>query len=121
MLDGLSYVAIVASALVTVGAGVLFAVRRSRPRRLDTAAWVLEVILLIRAVAGAGTLLHGVKAAEPAPYLGYLIASVCVMPVALGALTEDRERWSNAVVAVAALALAVISVRLLMTWGGGRG
>ena len=119
MLDQLSYVSIVYAALVTIGAAVLFFLRRPRPKVLDTAGWILEGLLVLRALAGAGTLLHGERAAEQAPYIGYLIASVCIMPIAMNAVSEDRGPWSSAVVAVVALALTVITIRILMTWGGG--
>ena len=119
MLDPLSYVSIVYAALVTIGAAVVFFLRRPRPQLLDTAAWILEGLMALRAVAGAGTLLHGQRAAEQAPYIGYLIASVCVLPIAMNAVSEDRGPWSSAVVAVVALAVTVIAVRILMTWGGG--
>jgi drug/metabolite transporter superfamily protein YnfA len=119
MLDQLSYVSIVYAALVTIGAAVVFLVRRARPKLLDTAAWILEGLLVLRALAGAGTLLHGERAAEQAPYIGYLIASVCIVPIAMNAVSEDRSPWSSAVIAVVGLALTVIAARILMTWGGG--
>ncbi|HEU5043864.1 MAG TPA: hypothetical protein VFT75_07010 [Nocardioidaceae bacterium] len=119
MLDQLSYVAIVYAALVMIGAAAMFVLRRPRPRLLDTAAWSLEGLMVLRALAGAGTLLQGQRAAEQAPYIGYLIASVCIMPIAMNAVSDDRGPWSSAVIAVVSLALAVIAVRILMTWGGG--
>lgn len=119
MLDQLSYVAIVYAALVMIGAAVMFVLRRPRPRLLDTAAWILEGLMVLRALAGAGTLLQGQRATEQAPYIGYLIASVCIMPIAMNAVSDDRGRWSSAVIAVVSLALTVIAVRILMTWGGG--
>jgi len=119
MLDQLSYVSIVYAGLVTIGAAVLFLLRRARPKLLDTAGWILEGLLVLRALAGAGTLIHGQRAAEQAPYIGYLLASVCLMPIAMNAVSEDRGPWSSAVIAVVALALTVIAVRILMTWGGG--
>jgi len=119
MLDQLSYVSIVYAALVTIGAAVVFFTKRPRPKLLDQSAWILEGLMVLRALAGAGTLLGGQKAAEQAPYIGYLIASVCIMPVAMNAVSEDRGPWSSAVIAVVSVALTVIGVRILMTWGGG--
>jgi len=119
MLDQLSYVSIAYAALVTIGAAVVFFLRRPRPKPLDTAAWILEGLMVLRALAGAGTLLQGQRAAEQAPYIGYLIASACIMPIAMNAVSEDRGPWSSAVITVVSLALTVIAVRILMTWGGG--
>jgi hypothetical protein len=120
MLDQLSYVSIGYAAAVAIGAGVVFFLKRPRPRMLDQSAWILEGLLALRALAGAGTLLSGQRAAEQAPYIGYLIASVCIMPIAMNAVSgDDRGPWSSAVIAVVGLALTVVSIRILMTWGGG--
>ncbi len=119
MLDQLSYVTTIYAALVTIGAAVVFFRKLPRPKMLDQTAWILEGLLVLRALAGAGTLLGGQRAAEQSPYIGYLLASVCIMPVAMNAVSEDRGPWSSAVIAVVSLALTVVSIRILMTWGGG--
>jgi hypothetical protein len=117
VLNQLTYVAIVYAALVALAALVVAATRRPRPKLLDSSAWILEGVLVLRFVAGVGTLLHGEHAAEPEAYLGYLIASICILPVAMNALSEDKGPWSSAVIAVASIALTVIGVRLQATWG----
>lgn len=89
--------------------------RRERPGWLDQMAWMLEVLLVIRALAGLGPLLGDDQPPSVSTYVGYLIASVCVLPIAMRSVEGDRAVWSSAVVAVASLAVAVVAVRLEMT------
>ncbi|MDT4941556.1 MAG: hypothetical protein QOJ34_1645 [Pseudonocardiales bacterium] len=114
-LDQISWVVVgyaVLVALVAAFAGVRW---RARPPWLDSLAWMLEFLAAVRAVAGLGALLAGHRPDEVGAYVGYLVVSVCVVPLALGQVAEDREAWSAGVVAVAALAVAVVSVRMMMT------
>lgn len=114
-LDQLTYVAIGYAALVTVAALVVTLRRRQRPPLLDSSVWILELLMAVRAVAGLGTMLKGDRPAEVSAYVGYLVASVCVLPIAMSSISEDRGPWSSGVVTVAALAVTVIGVRLQMT------
>jgi hypothetical protein len=100
--------------LVVVLALVIAFRRRERPSWLDQMAWMLEVLLVIRALAGLGAF-SGDGPDSTSTYVGYLIASVCVLPIAMQSVKDDRAVWSSGVVAVAALAIAVIGVRLEMT------
>jgi threonine/homoserine efflux transporter RhtA len=52
-------------------------------------------------------------------HVGYLVAAVCVLPIAMQSVDDDRGPWSSGVIAVAALAVAVIGWRLAATWGHG--
>jgi hypothetical protein len=114
-LDQISWVVIGYAVLVALVAGFAAYRWRERPPWLDSLAWMLELLAGVRAVAGLGALLSGERPQELGAYAGYLIVSVCVVPLALGQVAEDREVWSVGVVAVAALAVAVISVRMVMT------
>jgi hypothetical protein len=101
--------------LVTVLALVVTVRRVERPAWLDSMVWMLEVLLIVRALAGLGTVLGDDKPDSLATHVGYLVSSVCVLPIAMKSVEGDRALWSSAVVAVAALAVAVIAVRLQMT------
>ena len=118
-LDQLTYVAIGYAALVTLAALVVTLRRRQRPPLLDSSVWILELLMAVRAVAGLGTMLKGDRPAEVSAYVGYLVASVCVLPIAMQSISDDRGTWSSGVVTVAALAVTVVAVRLQMTWGHG--
>lgn len=103
-------------ALVTLAGLAVTVARIERPAVLVQGVWILQALLVLRVVAGIAGLLRGQQAAEPAAHLGYLVSAVCVLPIAMQAVREDRGPWSNAVITVAALAVTVIAVRLQMTW-----
>ena len=107
---------------IVVGYAVLVAVLAlvvalrsgERPGWLDQMAWMLEALLVVRALAGLSAF-SGDGPDSTSTYVGYLIASVCVLPIAMKSVEGDRAVWSSAVVAVAAVAVGVIVVRLQMT------
>jgi hypothetical protein len=76
--------------------------------------WMLELLLVVRALAGLSSF-SGDGPDSTSAYVGYLLASVCVLPIAMQSVTGDRAPWSSAVVAVAAVAVGVVAVRLEMT------
>lgn len=88
---------------------------RARPPWLVSLVWMLEFLLVVRALAGLAALGSG-RPDEFATYLGYLVSSVCVLPIAIGSIDQDDEgAWSAGVIAVAAIAVTVIAVRLQQT------
>lgn len=103
------------AALVAVLALVVAARRDERPRWLDQMVWMLELLLVVRALAGLGPLLGDDRPESTSTYVGYLFAAVCVLPIAMKSIEGDRAPWSSAVVTVAAVAVGVIGVRLEMT------
>lgn len=88
---------------------------RARPPWLDSMGWMLEALLLLRAVAGLGALLSGHEVKSYSTHVGYLLASVCIMPLALRSVRGDSGVWSVGVIGVAAVGVAVISARIMMT------
>lgn len=111
----ITVIAVGYAVLVAVLAGVVAARRGERPAWLDQMAWLLEIILVVRALAGLGPLLGGDPPPSTSTYVGYLLASVAVLPIAMKSIEGDRAVWSSVVVAVAAVAVAVIAVRLEVT------
>ena len=89
--------------------------KQQRPAWLDQMAWMLELLLVVRALVGLGPLLGDDHPDSTSTYVGYLVASVCVLPIAMKSVQGDRATWSSAVIAVASLAIAVVAVRLEMT------
>ena len=102
------------AALVAVLALVTAVRRRDRPGWLDQMAWMLQALLVVRALAGLSAF-GGEGPDSTSTYVGYLLASVCVLPIAMRSIEGDRAVWSSAVVVVAAVAIGVIVVRLEMT------
>jgi hypothetical protein len=114
-LDQISWVVVGYGVLVTL-LTIYSAVRwRERPPWLDSMAWMLEVLLVIRALAGLAGLLGDNEPAAYSTHLGYLVASVCVLPIALRSVADDRGPWSLGVLGVSAVAVTVISVRIMVT------
>jgi len=114
-LDQISYVVVGYAGLVLLVAAYSAYRWRERPPWLDSMAWMLEFLLGVRALAGLGAIAGGDRPDSLATHVGYLIVSVCVIPIALRSDPEDRSRWSIGVLAVAVLAVGVISVRMMMT------
>lgn len=114
-LDQISIVAIGYAALVVLAAAYAAVRWQARPPWLDSMAWMLEFLLTVRALAGLGALVGGDQPVEFGTHLGYLVASVCVVPIALASITEDRGPWSLGVLGVAVLAVGVISLRMMAT------
>jgi hypothetical protein len=88
----------------------------ARPGPVFIAGTVLfELALAGQAVAAAIAWAGGHEPGEPSVFAGYLLASVAVLPAA-AAFGERRTAWDIAVVAVACIALAVVSQRMAAVW-----
>ena len=114
-LDQISWVVVGYAVLVALVAAFAAIRWHQRPPWLDSLAWMLEFLVGVRAVAGLGVLLSGREPEEYSTHVGYLLASVCILPLALRSVQDDHEAWSLGVVGVAAVAVAVVSVRMVMT------
>jgi hypothetical protein len=110
--------------VVVIGYGVLVALVsaysiwrwQARPPWLVSLVWMLEFLLAVRALAGLAVFASGDEPRELATHLGYLAASVCVLPIAVGSFDNDDEStWAAAVIGVAAVGVTVISWRLVAT------
>jgi heme A synthase len=111
----ISVIVIGYAALVTLLALVVAIRRGERPTWLDQMVWMLEVLLIVRGLAGLGTVFGDDPPDSMSTHVGYLVSSVCVLPIAMKSVEGDRAVWSSAVLAVAALAVTVIAVRVQMT------
>ena len=114
-LDQISWVVVGYAVLVALVAAYAAFRWRERPPWLESMAWMLELLVVIRALAGLGVLLSGTKPDDYATHVGYLLASVCVVPFAVRSVQDDTGPWSLGVIAVAAIGVAVISVRMVVT------
>ena len=114
-LDQISWVVVGYAVLVALVAGWSAYRWRERPPWLDSMAWMLAALVVLRAVAGLGVILSGREPDELSTQVGYLLASVCIMPLALRSVQDDNGGWSLGVVGVAAAVVAVVSVRIVMT------
>lgn len=111
----ITYIVVGYAVLVMILALVVAFRRGERPGWLDQMVWMLEALLVVRALSGLSAFSGDNQPDSTSTYVGYLLASVCVLPIAMQSIREDRAVWSSAVVAVASLAVAVVAVRLQMT------
>ncbi len=113
--------ALVAGSLVLAVIGLVLAARDRLPGGVFRAgAWLLWVVMVVQAVV-AFVAARGVRVAEPVTFFGYLVASLVVMPFALRVASAEASRWSGAVIAVAALAMAAMVGRLQFLWSSAGG
>lgn len=107
----ITYIVVGYAALVAVLAVVTAVRHGERPAWLDQLVWMLEFLVVVRALAGLGAF-AGDGPDSTSTYVGYLVASVGVLPVAMQSVRGDRAVWSSVVVAIASVAVAVLVVRL---------
>lgn len=110
----IAWIVIGYAAFVAIAAGVGAALRAPRPRWLDQLAWMLEVLAAVLAIAVLGELATGAEPESMPTLIGYVGASVCLMPIAMGSVRDDRGPWSSGVITVAALAIGVVVARIMM-------
>jgi len=117
VIDVLAYVVIGIS--LCVGLTIIgFAVADRRP--LTLLAYGLataEVAALVQVLVAIVQAVRGERPNEVVTFIGYALTSVLVPPMgALWALS-DKSRWGTAAAGVAALVLAVLTVRMQQVWG----
>lgn len=81
----------------------------------------VEIGLLLQVVIVVVGFATGAQTANMATFLGYLVASVLIMPMAVFWTIADRSKWSAVVLGVGYLVVAVILLRLIAVWSPGGG
>jgi hypothetical protein len=114
VLDQVSWIAVGYAGLVALVSAYAAYRWRVRPPWLASLGWMLEFLLVLRAVLGLASL-GVVTPAEQGTHLGYLAASVCIVPLALRSVKDDDGIWSVGVVGVAAVAVGVVAWRMVAT------
>jgi hypothetical protein len=51
-------------------------------------------------------------------FIGYVVASLLVLPIGAALAIMERSRWGSVIVGVASLVIAVVILRLRQVWGG---
>jgi hypothetical protein len=112
----LAYV-VIGLALVSLAWGIVTAVANKPPGKaqLIYAAGV-EAAVLVQSVIAAIRIIGGFRPAELATTIGYLIGIVVLIPLAWFWANVERTRFSGVVLAVAAAAVAAMTLRLLVLW-----
>lgn len=104
-------------ALLAIWGGVAAALGRPPGLRYLIALAIVEFELLVQAVIALVRLGAGQGDPPLAPFLGYLLVSVALLPfVTRPGSVGERSRWDSAIIAAVCLAVAVAVLRLLSLW-----
>jgi hypothetical protein len=114
LLDDVSWIVVGYAGLVALVSAYAGWRWRAKPPWLAQLGWMLELLAGVRALLGL-TAVGAITPDERATHLGYLAASVCIMPLALRSVKDDEGGWAVGVVGVAAVAVLVVSVRMVST------
>lgn len=116
MITGFAF-AVLALAGVAVVWGLLTAVVDKPPGKAQLIfAAVVELAVLVQSLVALARFALGYRPRESATTVGYLIGIVLLIPVAWFWANSERTRFSGVVLAVAALSVLVMTVRLLDLW-----
>lgn len=116
MVDPLATVLVLLSLGLAAWAGVLAGLDRLPGRGLLRGLLTLQGLLLVQAGIGVYRLLDGDRPASVASFVGYLVVSVLIVPVAMYWSLEEKTRWSTLVLVAASLTVSALIGRLLMVW-----
>src|SRR5687768_13243089 len=118
MTDALA-AAVIVAALVTAAWSLVAAVRDRPMGRVDLVLLgVLEAVLVVQAVVAGTTLAGGEGPAETVTFVGYLLGVLLIPPAGAGWGLLERSRFGPAVIVVAGLSVAVMTVRMQQLWAG---
>ena len=119
MITGLALAVLVLSG-VGVAWGLLTAVVGKPPGAAQLLfAALVELVTLVQSVVALVSIAGGHRPTEPATTIGYLVVIVILIPLAWFWANSERTRFSGVVMAIAALSVLGMTLRLQTLWAGG--
>ena len=116
MIEALAYV-VIALAGVAVIWGLVTAVADKPPGKAQLLfAAGVEIVTVVQSIIATAKLVAGARPVELATTIGYLIGIVILIPIAWLWANVERNRFSGIVLAVAALGVLAMTLRLLVLW-----
>ncbi|GAA0260015.1 hypothetical protein [Cryptosporangium japonicum] len=116
MVDGLA-TAVTVVALLLAAWALIEVIRGKAPHRpLLAGVAGLEALLVVQAVVGFVKLATDRTPDELATFVGYLIASLVILPIGYFWAWSEKNRSATAVVGVACLVIPVLVVRMNQVW-----
>lgn len=113
--------AILIGACLTLAAWSLVLVVLGRP--LDNPLFyglaALELGLVALLVGGSIALATTDRSVNGAAFIGYVLTSLLILPLAVVWAIAEKSRWGTAVLVAACLTLAVMVVRMQQVWTAG--
>lgn len=114
-----TWIAVGYAALVAILAVVALVRWRAWPPWLGSMVWMLEFLVGVRVLIALGAMGSGQRPDSMLTHVGYLVASLAVLPIAMRATVTDEQgdegRWSLGVLLVAVVAVGVLVLRLEAT------
>lgn len=111
-------IALVSASLLLALAAGLWGWRGRAPEAWQfLAAAVVEVLVIAFVVVAVVRLATGDHPHQKAVYIGYLIGTVLVMPVAAALALSERSRYGTLVVALGAVVVPVLVARVYQVHG----
>lgn len=116
MIPLLAYVLIGLGGIGTVwGLITVIADKPPGAKQLIFAAFI-ELVTVVQSLIAAVKLILGFRPVEPVTTIGYLIVIIILIPLAWFWANSERTRFSGVVMAVAALSVLGMTLRLLTLW-----
>jgi hypothetical protein len=114
--DALATTIIVASLLLAGWA--LVTTLRDRPPTVAhlVGLGILELALIVQEAIAIQRLVDGQRPRELAVFIGYLVASLIVLPLGGWLAWMERTRWGSAIITVACLVIPALVLRLQQIW-----
>ena len=95
-----------------------FAVNQTDGLALGGALTVLELGLLVQAVAGVVNMVGESRGIDRLAFVGYLFGPSLIVPMAAVWSIAERTRWGPGVLVIGCLAIPVMILRLRQIWDG---
>lgn len=118
MTDGLSTAVFVLSLALGGWALLWAALDRLLPKAHLQALFLLQAVVMVQALLALVRM--GEWGGSKGELAGYLAVSALLVPGGMVLAVEERSRYGTLILAVACLVVAVVEVRLLAVWDGGR-
>jgi hypothetical protein len=116
MIEALAYAVIALAGVAVIWGFVTAAINKPPGKAQLLFAAGLEIVTVVQSIIAAAKLAAGFRPVEMATTIGYLIGIVILIPIAWFWANAERNRFSGIVLAVAALAVLAMTLRLLVLW-----
>jgi len=118
VVDGLA-TAVTVVALVLAAWALIEVLRGKAPHRpLLIGVAGLEAVLVVQVIVAVVKLVTDRVPDEPATFVGYLVASLIILPIGYFWAWSEKNRSATGVVALACLVIPVLVLRMNQVWDG---
>jgi hypothetical protein len=118
VIDALAITIIVVSLLVA-GWALATTLRDRPPTVLHLVGLgIVELTLIVQEAVAVQRLVDGARPPQFAVFIGYLVASLVVLPLGGWLAWLEQTRWGSTIITVACLVVPVLVLRLHNLWAG---